>query len=110
MTKQRTPQKHAGGTPVERPVRLQARLWRDAEGLLETVETVNHLTLVIRGAGYAQPGSVACQLEDTGNGFVVMFPGAGSCDLTHCLSLDYAQARDLVLALTPHSKGLGFDA
>jgi hypothetical protein len=110
MKKQRTSTKPAGGTPVHFRVRRQARTWRDSEGALETVETVNYLTLVIRGAGYMRPGSIACQLEDTGNGFVVMFPGHGSCDVTHCISLDYAQARALVLALTPHAKGMGFDA
>ncbi len=84
------------------------KVWRDSEGLLETVQTVNYLTFVIRGDGYSRPGSIACQLEDTGNGFVVMFPVHGSCDLTHCLSLDYSQARELVLALSAHAEGLGF--
>ena len=82
--------------------------WRDNEGLLETVETLGNLTSVIRGAGYMRPGSIACQLQDNGNGFIVIFPGHGSCDTTHCISLDYAQARELVLALTPHAKALGF--
>jgi len=95
---------------VERGVRRHARLWRDSEGLLETVETLGDLTSVIRGPGYARPGSIACQVKDTGNGFIVHFPGHGSCDMDHCLSLDYAQARELVLALTPHAKELGFAA
>ena len=107
----RTPPKApAVGAPVQRVVRRLVRLWRDNEGLLETVETVGDLTSVIRGPGYARPGSIACQLEDTGNGFIARFPGHGSCDMDHCISLDYSQARDLALALTPHAKGLGFDA
>jgi hypothetical protein len=110
MTKQRKTKKPAGGTPVDCRVRRHARLWRDSEGLLETVETLGDLTSVIRGSGYTRPGSIACQLQDNGNGFIVIFPGHGSCDPTHCISLDYAQARELVLALTPHAKGLGFAA
>ena len=65
---------------------------------------------VVRGLGYLHPDSVACELRDTGNGFIVRFPGLGSCDMDHCISLDYAQARELVLALTPHAQELGFAA
>ena len=102
--------KPAVGARVDRGVRRHARLWRDSDGLLETVETLGVLTSVIRGAGYTRPGSISCQLNDDGNGFLVVFPGHGSCDTTHCISLNYSQARDLVLALTPHAKRLGFDA
>jgi hypothetical protein len=84
------------------------KLWRDSEGMLETVKTVGAFTRVIRGPGYVRPGSVACRLQDTGNGFIACFPAHGSTEQDRYVCLDYAQARELVLALTPHAKGLGF--
>ena len=108
MTKPRKPPKPAGGTPVQRPVRRHARLWRDSEGLLDEVRVSGDWTRVVRSLGYTRPGSVACELRDTGNGFIVRFPGVGSCDMDHCISLDYSEARELVLALSAHAKGLGF--
>lgn len=96
--------------PVERLVRRHARCWRDSEGLLEEVQQDGDKVRVVRGLGYVHQNTIACELTDTGNGFVVYFPGVGSCDLDHCFSLDYAQARELVLALTPHAKDLGFAA
>ena len=96
--------------PVERRVRRHARCWRDSEGLLEEVQQDGDKVRVVRGLGYARPNTIACELTDTGNGFVVHFPGVGSCDLDRCFSLDYAQARELVLALTPHARDLGFAA
>lgn len=95
---------------MQRRVRRHATLWIDSEGMTEQVKQAGSVVRVVRGHRYARPGSVACKLTDTGNGFVVVFPGHGSCDLAHCFSLDYADARSLVLALTPHAKDLGFDA
>lgn len=85
-------------------------MWRDTEGCLDEVQQDGDTVRVIRGLGYVRPDSIACELTDTGNGFIAHFPGHGSCDMDHCISLDYAQARELVLALSPHAKGLGFAA
>lgn len=88
----------------------KARLWWDSSGCIDEVQQDGDTVRVVRGRGYVRQNSVACQLKDTGNGFIAHFPGHDSCDMDHCISLDYAQARELVLALTPHAKGLGFDA
>lgn len=87
---------------------MRTKRWRDSEGLLETVKTRGPVTRVVRGVGYSRPGSVACELKDTGNGFIAKFPGHGSCDQDQYVCLGYDDARSLVLALTPHAKGLGF--
>jgi len=100
----------AAAGPVYLRVKRHARCWRDSGGLLEEVQQYGDKVRVVRGLGYVHQNTIACELTDTGNGFVVHFPGTSSCDLDHCFSLDYAQARELVLALTPHAKELGFAA
>lgn len=105
----------AVGARVDRGVRRHARgawrdVWRDSEGCISEVRQDGDSVRVVRGKGYVQPGQTACVLEDTGNGFIARFPGARSCDMDHCISLDYGQARDLVLALAWHAKDLGFAA
>lgn len=87
---------------------MKTVLWRDSEGNLETVRSRGRITRVVRDAGYARPGSVACELKDTGNGFIARFVASVSYDQDHYVCLDYAQARELVLALSPHAKELGF--
>ena len=94
---------------VERRVRCHAQLWRDAEGLLDEVHSDVAVTHVVRSSGYSQPGSIACVLRDTGNGFIARFPANASSKQDKYVCLDYDEARDLVLALTPHRKKLGFD-
>ena len=96
--------------PEKRVVRRHARLWRDSDGHLEEVRQADETVLVVRGSGYAKPGSVACELRDTGNGYIARFPAYGSCDQDHYVCLDYAEARNLILALTPHAHDLGFAA
>jgi hypothetical protein len=93
---------------VERKVSRHAQLWRDSEGLLEEVRADGPMTRVVRRDGYARQNSVACELTDTGNGFIVRFPAHSSCDQDKYVCLDYDDARNLVLALTPHAKALGF--
>jgi hypothetical protein len=87
-----------------------ARLWRaaDGTGALDEVQPNGDTTLVVRSLGYVRPGSVACELRDTGNGFIARFPAHGSCDQDKYVCLGYDEARNLVLALTPSSKVLGF--
>lgn len=101
----------AGGkSALERGVRRHARLWRDSTGNLEEVQQVDGVVLVVRSSGYVRPGSVACELNDTGNGYIARFPAHSSCDQDKYVCLDYDDARNLILALTPHARELGFDA
>lgn len=63
---------------------------------------------VIYGAGYHKPGSVACEVKDTGNGFIARFPAGTSVQQDYFLCMDYDQARNLVIALEAFKKDLGF--
>ena len=78
------------------------------EGLIDQVQSDDKRSMVIRGKNYTFPGSVACDLEDTGNGFIARFPSESSAKQEYYVCLDYSQARDLVLALSSFAKTLGF--
>lgn len=101
---------HAVAGQVGRGVRRHARMWRDNEGNLEEVRSNGRVTRLLRGAGYVRVGSLACELKDTGNGFIVRFPAHSSIEQDKYLCLGYDEARNLVLALTPHAWDLGFAA
>lgn len=100
----------AVGALLETPVRRQAQVWRDSEGCQETVYKRGLVTRVIRGTGYRHERSVACELRDTGNGYIARFPAHNCTEQDAYVCLDYSQARELVLALTPHATDLGFAA
>ena len=89
---------------------MKNQLWRDSEGLLEMVNSKRGKSQVVRSSGYARPGSSACEVKDTGNGFIARFPAHSSVEQDKYVCLGYDEARNLVLALTPHRKELGFDA
>lgn len=110
MNLRNRPKPAAPGFPVERRVRRHARLWRDSEGLLEEVQEKGRVVRVVRRDGYARQNSVACELTDTGNGFIVRFLAHSSWDQDKYICMDYDETRNLVLALTPHAKELGFAA
>jgi hypothetical protein len=95
---------------VERSVRRHARTWRDTEGCQQTVYQKGTVTRVFRGTGYLRERSLACELRDTGNGYIARFPAANCTAQDAYVCLDYAQARELVLAFTPHAADLGFAA
>ena len=83
--------------------------WRDSEGNVEVVRTPSeNVSQVVRARGFSRPDSIACQLTDTGNGFIACFPAHHCTDQDYYLCMDYDQARSLVLALTPHRQALGF--
>lgn len=86
-----------------------ARVWRDSEGCQDTVYRRGSITRVVRGTGYLRERSTACELRDTGNGYIARFPAHSSVEQDRYLCMDYAQARELVLALTPHARSLGFE-
>ena len=65
-------------------------------------------SFVIRDKGYPMPGRIACNAEDTGNWFIIKFPAQSHMNQDYYVCLDYSQARDLVLVLSPFKKELGF--
>jgi hypothetical protein len=74
----------------------------------ETVSRTVNVATVRGGRGYNRPGEVQCYLENTGNGYIAHFPSHSSTHQDHYITLDYAQAYDLVLALSAFKKELGF--
>lgn len=84
-------------------------LWRDPQGLLEIVSSRRDTVRVTRDKGYCRPGSISCELQDTGNGYIARFPGHSSTEQDKYVCLGYDDARVLILALTPHAKALGFE-
>lgn len=64
---------------------------------------------VTQGFGYRDAGELRCRVFNTGNGYIAMFPGRSSTQQEYYVCLDYAQARDLVLALSMFKEELGFE-
>lgn len=63
---------------------------------------------VIMGRGYRDQGEASCELLNTGNGYIARFPEYRSTGQDYYVCLDYAQAYDLVLALSAFKKEMGF--
>ena len=74
----------------------------------ETVWRSGDQSYVKAGEGYNLPGQCLCVLENTGNGYLAYFPSHSSTQQDYYVCLDYAQAHDLVLALSMFKKELGF--
>lgn len=74
----------------------------------DIVEIVDGVSVVTQGFGYYNQGEVRCELRETGNGFIVFFPSHSSAVQDYYLCMDYAQARDIVLALSKFKRELGF--
>ena len=74
----------------------------------ETVERIGDESYVKAGEGYYRPGETLCRLENTGNGYIAYFPSHSSTRQGYFVCLDYAQAHDLVMALSMFKKELGF--
>ncbi len=74
----------------------------------DIVDRHGPIAIVTQGLGYYTPGEDRCVLTDTGNGFIAKFPGNSSTRQDYYVCLDYAQARDIVLALSAFKKELGF--
>ncbi len=79
-------------------------------GCVDVVSRGDVQSTVVQGAGYSNPGHHACELIDTGNGFIARFPALRTCDQDYYVCLNYSQARDLVLAASAFKQELGFDA
>ena len=75
----------------------------------DIVEVIDGVAVVKQGFGYYNQGDVRCELRETGNGFIAFFPSHSIATQDYYVCLDYAQARDLVLALSKFQKALGFE-
>ena len=64
--------------------------------------------IVVKGDGYYRPGEPSVELTNTGNGYIARFPAHNCTRQDYYVCLDYAQAYDLVLALSAFKKELGF--
>jgi len=74
----------------------------------EIIQRAGCTARVLAGQGYYSTGETLCQLEDTGNGFIAYFPSHKATHQDYYICLDYAQAYDLILALSAFKKELGF--
>ena len=77
--------------------------------LIDLVSFDEAKSFVVRDKGYINRGDIACKVTETGNGFIAKFPANSSVTQDYYVCLDYSQARDLVLALSPFKKTLGFE-
>ena len=75
----------------------------------DIVERSDEHATVTQGFGYRDAGELRCHVTSTGNGYIALFPGNSSTRQDYYVCLDYAQARDLVLALSMFKKELGFE-
>lgn len=74
----------------------------------DLVDRADNVATVTHGFGYCEPGKDSCVMTDTGNGFIARFPAHNCVTQDYYVCLDYAQARDIVLALSKFKKDLGF--
>lgn len=74
----------------------------------DLVDRHGPIAIVTQGEGYYTPGQDKCVLTDTGNGFIAKFPAHNCTHQDYYVCLDYAQARDIVLALSTFKRELGF--
>ena len=74
----------------------------------ETVWRSGDQSYAKAGEGYYRPGEILCHLENTGNGYIACFPANDCTRQDYYVCLDYAQAHDLILALSMFKKELGF--
>ena len=83
--------------------------FKSEPNLIDLVAFYGEKSFVVRDKGYIKRGDIACKATDTGNGFIAKFPANSSVTQDYYVCLDYSQARDLVLALSPFKKALGFE-
>lgn len=79
-----------------------------SEGVEDVVARDDGVAEVSQGLGYSVPGLMRCRLVNTGNGYIAWFPSHQCTRQDYYVCLDYAQARDLVLALSMFKEELGF--
>lgn len=74
----------------------------------QIVSRYDNTSCVTQGQGYHTPGKASVVLTNTGNGYIAHFPAHSSTTQDYYVCLDYAQAYDLILALSAFKKELGF--
>jgi hypothetical protein len=76
----------------------------------EIVLRCGETSLVFGNKGYAPHvrGEVICEVKNTGNGYIILFPSHTSTEQDYYVCLDYAQAYDMILGLSAFKKELGF--
>lgn len=79
-----------------------------SENCEDIVDRADNIATVVQGVGYYHPGETRCELTDTGNGYIARFPAHNCTRQDYYVCLDYAHARDIVLALSKFHKELGF--
>ena len=80
-----------------------------SDNTTQIVERQGDIAEVKTGPGYAWPGEVTCEVQNTGNGYIAFFPAPNFTMQDYYVCLDYTQARDLVLGLSMFKKELGFE-
>jgi len=79
-----------------------------SDGVEDVVGRIEDTAVVSQGKGYSHPGRTRCVVENTGNGYIALFPAHSPTHQDYYVCLDYTQARDLVLGLSEFKKELGF--
>ena len=76
----------------------------------EIVTRTGDTSHVIRDRGYFPDlrGTVACEVTDTGNGFILKFPAYNCTVQDYYVCLDYAQANYMIHGMAAFKKELGF--
>lgn len=76
----------------------------------EIVTRTGDTSQVIRETGYYSNllKTVACEVTDTGNGFIIKFPAHNCTVQDYYVCLDYAQASYMIHGMAAFKKELGF--
>lgn len=64
------------------------------------INEVKKTVKVLSDDNFVESNKVLCKLKDTGNGFIVKFPSWNSTTQDNYICLDYAEAADLLMALS----------
>jgi len=76
----------------------------------ESVHRIGNTSVVIREKGYYNHllDTAACEVTDTGNGFIIKFPAHNSTVQDYYVCLDYVQANYMIHGMSAFKKELGF--
>ena len=64
----------------------------ETDGCTEFYDSLEDFHTLKAGKGYNANVGNLCMVEDTGNGYIVIFPSYSSCEQDYYICLDYAQA------------------
>jgi hypothetical protein len=76
----------------------------------ELVQRFGDVSVVIREEGYYNHllKTTACEVTDTGNGFIIKFPAHNATVQDYYVCLDYAQASYMIHGMSAFKEELGF--